>query len=454
MKNAGLVVLFCVLGAAAGITPEETVSFWKDSGFQKSFMGSYGIRTEIEPAVTTVERGQMEKVMQLMGEETTAEKAVELLRKAMAMEASSALFDFTLANLMFQRDKLEEASAAYAAAVKKFPSFQRAHKNAGLVFIRRGDFEAAALSLTRAVELGAADGFTFGLLGYAYGSSGQFSSAETAYRMAVMLQPGNMDWKLGLCRTLFRQERFADAVALCSELLKRDPSKKDFWLLEANAWLGLKQPLKAAEIYEMLAASGDLPAAASYTLGDIYLNENLPDRAAAVYGEALKQETQPDLPRHLRNAEVLLSRNAGPAAAVLLTLVKQKYPKASEEDRRRMLKLEARMAAASNESVEVQNRILEEIVALDPLDGEALILLGQNAAASGNVEKAVFYFERAAGIERSEADAKLRHGQVLVRNGRYADALPLLKRAQELNPRDDVTRYVEQVERVARSRVN
>lgn len=35
---------------------------------------------------------------------------------------------------------------------------------------------------------------------------------------------------------------------------------------------------------------------------------------------------------------------------------------------------------------------------------------------------------------------------------RYAEAVPLLKRAQEINPRDDVARYLEQVERIARAR--
>jgi hypothetical protein len=39
-----------------------------------------------------------------------------------------------------------------------------------------------------------------------------------------------------------------------------------------------------------------------------------------------------------------------------------------------------------------------------------------------------------------------------VRNGKYQEALPLLKRAQELKPREDVQRYTEQVERAARMR--
>jgi hypothetical protein len=41
---------------------------------------------------------------------------------------------------------------------------------------------------------------------------------------------------------------------------------------------------------------------------------------------------------------------------------------------------------------------------------------------------------------------------MLVKAGRYQDAVPLLKRAQELKPRDDIARYLEQVERAARTR--
>jgi tetratricopeptide (TPR) repeat protein len=96
-------------------------------------------------------------------------------------------------------------------------------------------------------------------------------------------------------------------------------------------------------------------------------------------------------------------------------------------------------------------RVLEEIIKLDPLDGEALMLLGQNYAKE-KPDQAIFYFERAANIESFEVNAKLRHAQVLVQMKRYADALPLLRRVQELKPREDVARYLEQVERAAKGR--
>ena len=40
---------------------------------------------------------------------------------------------------------------------------------------------------------------------------------------------------------------------------------------------------------------------------------------------------------------------------------------------------------------------------------------------------------------------------MLVSRSKYGEAVPLLRRAQELNPREDVARYLEQVERVARA---
>lgn len=96
--------------------------------------------------------------------------------------------------------------------------------------------------------------------------------------------------------------------------------------------------------------------------------------------------------------------------------------------------------------------VLEEILKLDPLDGEALLLLGQHYGRNNQQEKALLYYERAAGLDEYEVRAKVRQAQLLVQMGRYGDALPLLRRAQELKPREDIARYLEQVERISKSR--
>lgn len=453
MKKTGLILAAGVLAMAgrAGEWIEQPETFWREASFQKAFMGSYGMRSEIEPRVTVVEKDLMEKVMKLLAEEGGTPKAMVLLEKSIK-PASSAVFDFTLANIHFQEDRLTNAVACYRAAIEKFPSFQRAYKNLALIHVRQGEFEAAVEPLTKSIELGVNDGLTYGLLGYAYAMTEQYVSAESAYRLAMMFQPKTLDWKLGLCRTLFKQQKFGEAIAMCDELLRREPDKADYLLLQANAYLGLRQPMKAAEIYELLDLTGKTPVAALHTLGDIYVNEGHVEQAADVYTRAFTRDERPDVARQLRNVEVLVSRQANDAAALLLKAVAERAGQEAGDDlRKRMLKLEARLAAARNEAGEEQARILEEIVRLDPLDGDALILLGQYHVAK-DMEKAIFYFERAEGIEAVEADARLRHAQVLVRNGKYQEALPLLKRAQELKPREDVQRYTEQVERAARLR--
>jgi Flp pilus assembly protein TadD len=97
-------------------------------------------------------------------------------------------------------------------------------------------------------------------------------------------------------------------------------------------------------------------------------------------------------------------------------------------------------------------RVLEEIVKLDPLDGEALMLLGQHYSRQNEPDRAIFYYERAASLDAFEANARIRHAQVLVGLGRYNEAVPLLRRAQEIKPHDDVARYLEQVERIVKTR--
>jgi Flp pilus assembly protein TadD len=122
----------------------------------------------------------------------------------------------------------------------------------------------------------------------------------------------------------------------------------------------------------------------------------------------------------------------------------------ADDERRRLLRLEARAAVAEGDAGEAV-KALEEAVALDPLDGDALLLLGQHHARAGDADRALIYYERAASLEAFEATAKVRQAQVLVGQARYHEALPLLRRAQEIRPQEEVARYLEQVERAART---
>mgnify|MGYP006292932181 CR=1 FL=1 len=434
---------------AMRLTPAE-LDIWNDPDFQKRFAESYIAETDIEPRVTMEERETLEKILDLISEDKMDE-AAEQIKKKMT-DASSAVFDFTLANIYFRTEKLDQAAEAYETAVDKYPKFLRAWKNLGLVHIRRNELGKAIPALTKTIELGGGDSLTYGLLGFAYSSVENSLPAESAYRLAILLDPETLDWKMGLARSLFRQQRYAEAASLCGHLISQYPDNVDFWLLQANAYIGLEKPMEAAKNYEVIDTMGESTPASLRTLGDIYVNEGLFELAVNSYIQAIDQAPGADSVRVIRAAKVLTVRNALDEARQLIDHIdKVRGERLDASTRKDLLKLRARLAVAEGATGE-EVEALREIVKLDPLDGEALILLGQYNRRAGNVEKAEFYFERAANLEQYEADAKLRHAQLLVGERKYAEALPLLRRAQQLKPRADVQEFLEQVERVAKNR--
>ncbi len=427
----------------------DDLSIWDSERFQREFLGSYGVNADIEPRVTVVEQEQMQKVLDVLSEEDSMDQALKLLTK-FNKEAASAIFDFTIANLHFQMDELETALQFYSQAIEKFPNFRRAYKNAGLIQVRNSEFKKALPYLTKTVELGGHTSLAYGLLGFAYGSTDQHLSAESAYRMAILLDPETVDWQLGLARSLFKQQKYGDAASLCSSLIEKNPKSADFWLLQANAYLGMKQPMRAAENYEYVNLIGKATAESMTMLADIYVNEERWDLAADSYLRAYEIDNGENPSKPLRAAKILAARGALKESKRMLNRVSERKASLMEGDLKELLKLQARVMVSEGGGEDVV-QVLEEVVAVDPLDGEALMLLAQHYGR--NVpEKAIFYYERAANVEKHEAEANLRHGQLLVGQSKYQDAIPLLRRAYELKPRADLEDYLKQVERIAKSR--
>jgi tetratricopeptide (TPR) repeat protein len=355
--------------------------------------------------------------------------------------------------VQFQQDKIDDALVNYRNAVAKFPNFRRAYRSIGLICTRKSQYEAAIAAFNKMIELGGADAYSYGLLGFCHSARGDYQPSEAAYRNALLLQPDNVEWRLGLTRSVFKQAKYEDAASLLDVLITNYPDKADFWLLQSHTYLGLKQPMKAAVNLEALDSIGKSTVDSLFTLGDIYVSEALPDMALSAYDRAIaKNPTQP-VSRSIRAAEVLAARGGLLQSKTLLTHVKANWNDTlSDTDRRKVLKLQARLTMNSGSGDAETATVLEEVIALDPLDGEALMLLGQHYNRISQPDKAILYYERAARIDAFAANAKVKIAQVFVAQGRFTEALPLLRDAQSLKPRDDIARYIEQVERASKSK--
>jgi tetratricopeptide (TPR) repeat protein len=452
-RSLGLATLALALCAARHHSQDERASLdaiWNDPSFQKSFIGGYGINAEIEPRLAPDEITMLDKLRPLIAENPA--KAEEALRKAMKPE-SSATLDYQLALLQCQQDKFTEALDNFQRAVTRFPSFRRAWRNLGILQIKRADYDASIRAFTRMIELGGADAYSYGMLGFAHTQKQDYQPAEAAYRTALLLQPDNTEWRLGMTNCVLKQGKFEDAASLLDVLIERYPDKPEFWLRQAQAFLGLKQNLHAAQNLEAVDRLGKSTVDSLQLLGDVYVTENLLDLAESAYERAIDRDPAQPVTRPLHAAEVLSSRGGNPQARALLAHLEQAAgSRIVDADRRKLLKLQARLSMADGGGTAETARVLEEIVTLDPLDGDALLLLGHYYSRQNEPDRAILYYQRAASIDAFEAQGKIFHAQILVNQARYAEALPLLRRAQEVKPREDIARYLEQVERNARAK--
>ena len=79
------------------------------------------------------------------------------------------------------------------------------------------------------------------------------------------------------------------------------------------------------------------------------------------------------------------------------------------------------------------------------------MLAGDFYARTGKPELAGIRFDTASKLEGFEADAFVKHAQLLVQSQKYTPAVELLRKAQKAKPRDNVQRYLERVEQLARA---
>jgi len=445
-----LAVFVPVVQAGAAQQSPEELAIWKDPKFKQRWIESYAADSDVEPSLTKDETKRMQEVFELMAEDKI-DAAIVLLEKNRT-PTSSAAFDYTLAGLRFQRDEVELAVKGFQAAVDKFPRYKRAWRNLGMAYVRSGDHAAAVPAFRRLLEFGGGDSFVYGLLGYGYWTIGDHLASESAYRMANMLDPDSQQWRIGLATSFFEQRRFADAAALCGQLIAVQPDVAEYWLMQAKAYIGLGEAQRAAENLELLDGMGKTSPETLNLLGDIYVNDGLFHVAAARYVRAMEGSDARGLPRAMRAAKDFAVRGAYDETRIVIDAVEARHSAALQDaDRVDLLRMRAQIALASGADGE-QARVLEEIVKLDPTDGQSLIQLGKHCARTGQFEKGVFWFERAALMEEFEADAKTGHGQLLANEGRYAEAMPLLRRAYELKPRPSLRDYLDQVERFAKSR--
>lgn len=447
-----LAAVFVAASVTCSVSAELDMQFWKQPGYFDSY---YKDLNAVEAKIPTIKSEEKEILETYNAEnQINEERGLAYLASAITPDASSAL-DFTLGLHYYRTDDVKNAAVYFKRAVQKWPTFQSAHKLLGYCYLQTEDWKGAAGSFSTATALGEDDARTFGLLGMIYLNQDKILESESAYKKAIVADPDTLDWYKGLASTLINQGKHRELISLFEEMVARAPdasSEKDFLLLQANSFIALEQPLKAAANYEIVRRMGLGNSDSMGRLGDIYLNENQVELATEAYIESIEldpTQTQ-DIP--VNSANVMTGRGFWKNGKILINTIRNIFGDALEEEHHlTLLRLEAQIAIAEQEESSVVIAYLQEILELEPEDGQTILLLAKFSASENDLEEARKYFEKAIEIEEYKYRALIEYAQTLVPERLYCDAVPLLRDALDIEYSSSVEDYLDRVERACRN---
>ncbi len=445
LSSALLCLAVPVLTSVAAPLPIDPL--WKSEIFRKSITASYGIDSRIEPRITEDEAFYLDQSAAAMAANDRP-KAIQVLLDSSLLAKSPAML-FTLASLEFEAGKADDAVKHFEAALSQFPNFRDAHRNLAVVLVQTGKIKEAKPRLIRALELGSNDGLTAGLLAYCHSLEGHHQAALDAYRLALLTQPEERQWKLGAAQALLALEHSREAASILQSLIDTTPGESSSWLIQADAWIDLDEELRAAANLEVVHRSGSLDPNATLSLGHLYLQNGLPDLALDRYRAAVTAPEPPPVSRSVEALEMFLSNSEWKRGREFITLLDNSefYRKDLDPatgDKGLLSRLTRTRAVIELETGDASTgaKRIEEWLHREPLDGQAILLLARFREESGQRVEAEMLLEQAARIPDSAASAHLAHGRLLVAANDFGKALEHLEKSQELNPNEALADYI------------
>ncbi len=438
------------------------LGYFNSPEFERRFALSFLSVNDVEPQTTPDEAVELQEIIELIQKDSKRERALKKLQEAMN-PTSSANYPYLIGQIHLGDERTDLAMSAYLEAVERTPNFRRAWHQIALLHYRNAvdarnedpleDYRECARAFGTTISLGLVDETSYGMMAVALLKSGKTMAAESAFRQAIMMNPDEKQWMMGLAQCYFQGKRFEEAVVLMDGLIADEPDNASYWLNQGNAYLGLKKPDMAGRNFQIADQLGGGTAGSTNTLADIYANGGLSDMAVPAYLKALKMDEQGTPDRGIRAAKLMTGRGDIEAAKTLLSGLESHFNEdISDANINEMLKLRAKIAVREGRDGD-QIEVLREIVNRDPLDGDGMILLAQALSRAGQIDEAFLNFETASSIEGFEAEAKLEHARALVREKRFAEAVPLLKASLQLEDKETVRTYLEGVEKAAKGAI-
>jgi tetratricopeptide (TPR) repeat protein len=182
-----------------------------------------------------------------------------------------------------RQNRLDEAVAAYAAAVKNKPDFDQAWFNLGRAKAKLGDTERAIEAYLRAIELRPDYAEAHYNLGLEYAGIGQTEKAVNEFRSAVTASPSFTEAHYNLGSALATLGRFNDAAAAYSRAIELRPDYAEAWLNLGVTSNRSGNPDKSLEAFARAIEIRPDYTDAHHNLGALYAATGRNDEAADTF---------------------------------------------------------------------------------------------------------------------------------------------------------------------------
>src|SRR6202142_326147 len=401
---------------------------------------SSGFLKDREPEMTAEEYAVYEKVVDML--RTQPELAITLL-EGMTGESQqpSPAFEFILGNAYYLAGQKDKAEARYLSAVKRYPTFIRAWYSLGVLYYSMDRYADAVPCLSQATSLGDRDPATLGLLGYCLERTGNTIVAEVCYMQALSVASGNTDWMEGLLRIYVQRRQFESAEILAKSLIKLRPADASYWLAYANILVSENRKLDAMIMLEASAGAGVAGPRELNILADLYAEQGLDPEAVNTYKRLIAVAPEQGERQLLRFSQVLIANGRlSEAEGVLDGLPATLTPSGRIDS----LQARSELFAARKQWPEAR-RELQELLKDAPLDGKALLSLGDIYVTEGDFIHASFAFEAAYQLPETTYQASIELANIELRNRHFAKCVEYLQAALNIERTEELQDYLNRV---------
>jgi tetratricopeptide (TPR) repeat protein len=354
----------------------------------------------------------------------------------------SASILYVLGHSYFSLERYLPAETAFKLALTALPNHIRAHESLGMVYLRTGRYADARVHLSRAAQLGRNTAHVHAALGYLEQRSRHYWAAANAFQKALVLEPDNGGALRGLLHALTETREHAKARVLVERLLRDEPDDPDLWRYRAQIALAANDRPTALASLETALRLGDDSAANRETCVALHMESgNIARAVELLQGSSARGVAFPLVDQALG---WLANENEWEYFRELAASVDRGALGGVEQSR--LLTRRASLAVRDGNR-RAAGTALQEALALDPSNPEALLALGQIYRAERDYARAELLFRRASDYDSVRDDALVARAQIAIDEENFDGAIARLRNAVALNPsRADLRRTIDVLE--------